>query len=134
MYIYIFKIIIKNPLKNINYKVCSNEKETLDVIHCISIKSHCVNMFADRWHYGTPCYICALGGFAAISTFQVNFHSWLHHGYFKICTKGSYSISSRRRGACFPNLSQNDSFVQRSVSQTVHHVQTVHHIPMVSAL
>ncbi len=71
------------------YKVCPNENETLAVVRCISIKSQCVNVFADGWRYGIPCYTCALDGFTAISSFQDSFRSWLHDGFLQISTKGS---------------------------------------------
>lgn len=45
------------------YKVCLNEKEDLAVVR--SIESQCVNVFADRWHCGIPCYTCALDDFLA---------------------------------------------------------------------
>ena len=52
------------------YKACPNEKETLSVAHCISIKSRCVNVFADRWLSGISFYAFILHCFTAISSFQ----------------------------------------------------------------
>ncbi|GBN04287.1 hypothetical protein AVEN_47420-1 [Araneus ventricosus] len=56
------------------------------------------------------------------------FSNSLHDGFLQISTKSSYPISSRRRGACFTNLSQDERGSRRVVSRTVHH------IPVVSAL
>ncbi|GBO00917.1 hypothetical protein AVEN_72819-1 [Araneus ventricosus] len=67
--------------------------------------------------------------FASVSSFLEScFRSSLHDGFLQISTKSSYPISSRRRGACFTKLSQDDRGVRRAVSRTVHHRAILQHV------
>ncbi|GBN22934.1 hypothetical protein AVEN_273586-1 [Araneus ventricosus] len=87
------------------------------------IKSQRVNVLADRWRGGIPSCTCIVNGFASISSILEScFRSSLHDGFLQISTENSYPISSRRRGACITNLSQDERGVRRAVSHTVHHI------------
>ncbi|GBM63549.1 hypothetical protein AVEN_3800-1 [Araneus ventricosus] len=93
------------------------------------MKSQRVNVLADRWCGGIPSCTCVVNGFASISSFlESSFRNSLRDGFFQISVNRSYTISSRRREACFTNLSQDERGVRKAVSRTVHH------IPVVSAL
>ncbi|GBL86412.1 hypothetical protein AVEN_164576-1 [Araneus ventricosus] len=82
-------------------------------LHRRCIKSHLVNVPADRWRGGIPSCTCVVNGFASISSFLEScFRSSLHDGFLQISTKSSYPISSRRKGACFTNLSQDERGVR----------------------